>query len=84
MVVYAVTAGAAAVIAQRPEATGYVVAAAMAIVAGIIGVSLIRIRREWAIALAAGDKWGVAPGNLSDVVTPETRIRGSAGPRTLG
>lgn len=84
VVVYAVTAGAAAVIAQRPGATGYVVAAAMAIVAGIIGVSLIRIRREWAIALAAGDKWGVTPGNLSDVVTPETRIRGSAGPRTLG
>jgi hypothetical protein len=58
------------------------VAAAMALAAGIIGLSLIRIRGEWAIALAAGDKWGVAPGNLSDVVTPQTRIRETAVPRT--
>lgn len=74
-VVFGITAIAADLLANRPETTPVVVAAAMAFVAAVIGVSLIRVRREWKIALEGGDKWGVAPENLSEVTAQPTRLR---------
>lgn len=74
-VVFAVTAVAAEMIGSKPEMTPLVVAAAMAFVAAVIGVSLIRIRREWKVALAGGDMWGVKPDNLADVEAHPTRLR---------
>lgn len=74
-VVFGVTAIAADLLIRRPESTAVVVIAAMAFVVAVIGVSLIRIRREWKIALEGGNRWGVQAGNLSDVAVPPTRLR---------
>lgn len=75
-VVFTVTASAAYVIGRDPQMTPVVVAAAMALVAAIIAASLVRVKREWRIALEGGDKWGVQPENLSDVVVRPTRLTG--------
>lgn len=75
-VVFTVTASAAYVIDRDPQMTPVVVAAAMALVAAIIAASLVRVKREWRIALEGGDKWGVQPENLSDVVVRPTRLTG--------
>lgn len=75
VVVFAVTATAAWVIENYPDTTALVVAAALAPALGIIAASLVRIRREWAIALQAGDRWGVAPANLSGVKVARMRLR---------
>jgi len=74
-VVFAVTAAAASVIQTRPALTPVVLAVAMLVVAAVIGQSLIAINREWRIALRGGDRWGVRPANLADVVIPPTRLR---------
>lgn len=73
-VVFTVTAAAAYVIGNDPGKTPVVVAAAMAFVAAVMGASLIRVRREWQIAIDGGDRWGVRPGNLSEVVIRPTRL----------
>ena len=74
-VVFAVTAAAAFLIDGDPGLTPVVVTVAMMLVAGAVAVSLARIRREWAIALKGGDRWGVRPDNLAEVVLPRTRLR---------
>lgn len=73
-VVFTVTAAAAYVIGNDPGKTPVVVAAAMAFVAAVMGASLIRVRREWQIAIDGGDRWGVRPGNLSEAVIRPTRL----------
>ena len=74
-IVFAVTAAAAWILERNPGLTVPVVAAAMLLVAVIIAASLVRVRREWAIALRAGDRWGVVPESVAGLIRPKTHIR---------
>ena len=78
-VVFAVTAAAAWVMERNPGLTVPVVAAAMLLVAVIIAASLVRVRREWTIALRAGDRWGIVPESVAGLIRPKTHIRDQPG-----
>ena len=78
-IVFAVTAAAAWILERNPGLTVPVVAAAMLLVAVIIAASLVRVRREWAIALRAGDRWGVVPESVAGLIRPKTHIRDQPG-----
>lgn len=79
VIVFAVTAAAAWILERNPGLTVPVVAAAMLLVAVIIAASLVRVRREWAIALRAGDRWGIVPESVAGLIRPKTHIRDQRG-----
>lgn len=74
-VVLTVTMVAADFIRSDPAKTGAVLAAAMVFVAAVIGMSLVRINREWKVALRGGDRWGVQPAYLYEAPVRPTRLR---------